>query len=434
MAKNAKKENMCGPVSYQNWLAFEKIPAANRTAPIPIQSTSTGNAGHRIGLISPHMVEVPLFTDIDELTGEIATGLGPYRLINARAVGAPGDVPRIFLRASWNPSLSAGGTKRGEIKTSADFHHGGDLYDEIAALVSLAGGIRVMAGPPTRLFSPGGDPLGTPQYTDDERNLRPFRRAGRPVIPRYPKTFCINDSEQRLATLPRLSARRASELLVAARCYQQALWHSEADPQFAWLLFVSAVESAANFHYESVDPITALREGMPDLYKLIEKRAADDDNKTWIEKVAGQLKGLTGATKKFVNFFAEFWPDAPGWATTETRERFEYPWRQRKGESKEEWRRGIEVDLRKVYSWRSKALHGGTAFPPPMLNAPIPIGEKYEERPAVLATMMGDSSWSAADMPMLLHVFEHLVRGALLKWWGSMVPPTAPEVAPNSTA
>lgn len=28
--------------------------------------------------------------------------------------------------------------------------------------------------------------------------------------------------------------------------------------------------------------------------------------------------------------------------------------------------------------------------------------------------------WMAGDTPMLLHVFEHIVRNALLKWWNEL--------------
>ncbi len=430
MTKNTKKQAACGPLFYQNWLAFEKTPSANITPSTPVQPIVTANTCPPMRPVIPEQVEVPLFTDINELTGEITSGLGPYKLLNAFSQGERADVPRIILRASRHFSPPISRVLPGEIKTSADFYHGGSEYDEIAALVSLAGGIRIMAGSCSRLFFTNGDPVGMPWYMNAGNNPRPFQRAGRPVIPRYPTSFCLNDCKQRLATLPRLTAKAVSELLVAARCYQKALWHSEADSQFAWLLFVSAIESAANFWRTKNDLKTALQEAMPDLYNLLKEKDADDAD--WINKIASHLKGLTGAVKKFADFLIKFWPETPQWAKTESPKIFEFSWAPRSDQHRDDWEKDTVAALKKVYNWRSRTLHGGTAFPPPMLRPPIMLGEKYEEKPIVFDMVTGDSSWRGADLPMLLHVFEHLVRGALLKWWDSMVPATASQAAPNS--
>lgn len=82
-----------------------------------------------------------------------------------------------------------------------------------------------------------------------------------------------------------------------------------------------------------------------------------------------------------------------------------------------------EVDLRprlkKVYSLRSDALHNGIPFPAPM-SEPV-FG--FEEIPMV-SGMLG-ATWSETDRPMLLHVFEHITRGALISWWNKMADTTA---------
>ena len=36
------------------------------------------------------------------------------------------------------------------------------------------------------------------------------------------------------------------------------------------------------------------------------------------------------------------------------------------------------------------------------------------------ATETKGSVWVAQDLPMLLHIFEYIVRKTLLKWWESM--------------
>jgi hypothetical protein len=73
----------------------------------------------------------------------------------------------------------------------------------------------------------------------------------------------------------------------------------------------------------------------------------------------------------------------------------------------------------KIYEYRSSALHGGTPFPLPMcLPALKPHGwDAPYEKPSGLAISSKGGTWRAEDVPILLHVFHYIVRGALLKWW-----------------
>jgi hypothetical protein len=49
------------------------------------------------------------------------------------------------------------------------------------------------------------------------------------------------------------------------------------------------------------------------------------------------------------------------------------------------------------------------------------------EKPALVEVPLGLSAssygatWAKKDTPMLLHVFEYIVRGAVLNWWRSVV-------------
>jgi hypothetical protein len=47
--------------------------------------------------------------------------------------------------------------------------------------------------------------------------------------------------------------------------------------------------------------------------------------------------------------------------------------------------------------------------------------------PFGLAAGDGSSVWLAKDMPMYLHLFEYVVRGALIRWWqeASVLEPLA---------
>jgi hypothetical protein len=51
--------------------------------------------------------------------------------------------------------------------------------------------------------------------------------------------------------------------------------------------------------------------------------------------------------------------------------------------------------------------------------APFGTGEPLElaETSWSLATSTAGGTWVSKDIPMMLHLFEHIVRGALLKWW-----------------
>ena len=122
-----------GPVVYRNWLA------AQRNEP----------------LLFTH--EYPLYTDA-HIVAEC--DYGPYHFLHTVPLPVPGMVqPMVVLR--WHgylefpyPDFS---------KTDAEQYHGGSPPEEIAALASLAVGVRFRAGDSTREFTPGGDPKGRPR-------------------------------------------------------------------------------------------------------------------------------------------------------------------------------------------------------------------------------------------------------------------------------
>src|SRR3954470_13225203 len=98
-----------------------------------------------------------LYTDV-HFTGEIMDGLGPYKLINTIA-GPPSDSPTPAAVLRISDALPEGFMSP-MVATNTDRYHGGQLEDEVAALLSLELGARLKPGPVTRRFSRGGDPLG----------------------------------------------------------------------------------------------------------------------------------------------------------------------------------------------------------------------------------------------------------------------------------
>jgi hypothetical protein len=359
--------------------------------------------------------EYPLFTDA-YITGAVDEGLGPYQLLNPIASRPDNSLrPAIVLRSDevdfslLRQEADAGN----EATAGAATYHGGGLADEIAALVSLCLGIRVKAGAATREFRPGGDPKGYPNYSlADDPALAPLRFPWSRLIP---AAFGDHDlcGIDHLQTLVHLSPGDAGALVVSARSYQNALWLAEAEPELAWLLFVTALETAA-VHSSPAEqpPAERLRAWNAVLHDLLHAQGGDPH----VEQVAEQIVPVLGATSKFVRFVLEYLPEPPAARPPEA------------GQLR--WsKRPMREALSKVYGHRSLALHTGRPFPLPMCDPPalLPDGAAPCEVP-LGATRTLSAAWAREDTPMLLHTFEYIVRHTLLNWWSAMVGDGAADV------
>jgi hypothetical protein len=253
-------------------------------------------------------------------------------------------------------------------KTDDAAYHGGDLNDEIAALLSLLLGIRLMPGSITREFSHGFDPRGIPSNSSIIPTL--VINSWQTIIPRLQRTEEVRKLPELFETYPTLEKTDALMLVKAARHYQQAIWYADADPNLAWLTLVSAVETAAN-HWSKIK---------------------------WVSK----------KFREFVSHFLtgppESRPSEMGWFPFEEKTK-------------------LEKALRKIYDYRSKALHEGKPFPVPMCHPPGRYGgdDEIAEVPTGQATGALGSAWRHEDTPMVLHTFEHIVRSSLTEWWRSMI-------------
>lgn len=227
------------------------------------------------------------------------------------------------------------------------------------------------------------------------------------LIPRA-RGNCNLDTARKLSNLLQLEANAAASLVKASRQYQQGLWVSEGDPSLSWLYLISAVETAANYWREGTAPAEErLKNSKPDLHSLLEKTGGQKH----VTEVAKLIADSFGATKKFVDFLIEFLPDPP---IERPPDAGKLPW-----EAAE-----LRRILRTIYKCRSKALHGGIQFPAPMCEPPMKLGDSNVpvESPAGLATAAMGGVWvHEKDAPMHLHIFEHIVRGALGNWWDSLV-------------
>jgi len=334
---------------------------------------------------------------------------GPYHLLNAvRSNRADCPLPAIVLRVEYY--LSSDYTDISMDRTDTRLYHGGGLGDEITALVSLSRGIRLKAGDVTRRFPPigaaKGDPRGRPIAYEWQHDVPVLPKTfGRfPILPEVLGKHSISELEL-LREFPQVLPDGAAALVQAARLYQDAVWMAELEPGLAWLLLVSALETAAG-HWRSAkeSPIERLRASRPDLETMLEAAGG----KKLVADVAEQITPYMGATKKFIDFVIKFMPGPPKKRPAEW---LQHPWD----------RQGLKKSLGKIYKWRCSALHGGIPFPLPMCMPP----RMGEERPLGLATGTGGAVWLTKDAPMLLHTFEHIARGALLHWWRSMIPSAA---------
>lgn len=361
---------------------------------------------------------MPLFTDAS-IVGNIGEGYGPYQFLNT--VAGMQDTRALRPAIVWRFDSHISREPSGIEKTDEGQYHGGWLGHEGAAMVSLCLGVRARAGGVTREFEPDGDPKGWPtEWHYDERPTLPPSPQRSVIVPTALGQHSLDDLTPLLG-LPELSVPESVALMRAARLYQEGLWVAESDANLTWLLLVSAVETAASHWRAAKDPpLERMRAAMPKLETLLMEKGGLEHT----EKVAKLVADFMGATKKFGDFLLTFLPAPPAIR----------PWEKGRHSWDEE---PMRTSLKKIYGYRSRALHGGTPFPAPMCQPAMRFGDAdasgVEPRAEVpVGSGMGSmgATWLAEDIPMFLPLFEHLVRGSLLNWWRSMLPPV--EVTPET--
>jgi hypothetical protein len=359
-----------------------------------------------------HGGEVALYSDA-RFTGEIATGLGPFQVLHTLPLSGPGTVVPVFaLRVDQHISAERGTEIASELlrkeRTILDHYHGGGMYDEVAALLSLSTGTRLKAGPETRTFDARDDPRGRFRAPDTAPPVFTVGRRG-PVIPSLIAPRAIETGL--LPGYPHLVPADALALVRAARSYQEAVWIADGDPQLAWLLLVSAVETAAARWFRATNAPSGsdaevLRAAKPDLADALEKAGRAG----LVAEVAREIaQGLRAGYKfrEFLVTFARLPPEprpnewgALDWSPS-----------------------GLKKALTVVYGHRSKALHESVPFPVPMCSPPMSFAENgpawLTEKPGTGGMFAEGGLWELGELPMLLWVFERLARGALLNWWDS---------------
>jgi len=369
------EENLSIPI-LRNWIAYQQ-----------------GNP-------SQGYFEYELLSDVG-ITGDNNTDFGPYEFMTAfnreKEVKASLIVRVDERRSNRIPSLN---------KTNVDYYHGGELIDEIAALVSLTMGVRIKAGRMIREFRSSDDRFG--RNTDWHKI--PAVHQIKPLYGQYKLPAVIHecgiDLLAPLKGLPNLSEDSAAVLIKAARFYQEALWIAETEPSLSWIMCVSALEIAANQWKRGQDiPSKRLEASNKELYDYLKSLNLPDI----VDKVAEYIKDSLGATQKFVDFVINFLPAPPD---KRPQLAFQCSW------DKVEMQKMMRI----IYGHRSNVLHGGTPFPGPMCQAPMVLPDQSApaEKPPGLGTYTKNGTWLIKDTPMLLNTFEYVTRNCLLAWWGQL--------------
>jgi len=356
------------------------------------------------GASSQKGYEYPLFTDA-EVIGEVVSGLGPHQILNCIAEkNRPTPTRaalalRIDVSDSLAPSSAIDPSEYGR-------YHGGDDTDEVAALLSLCLGFRLKAGSATRLFDAQRDPRGRP-WTFSDRGLGDpavTLSSHGATIPRLRLGADLTQLPPPLFQFASLTPPQSIDVIRAARLYQEAVWVAESEPWLTWLLFVAALECGAQEwnRGRKVSPRERMRTANPALEQLL----VEHGNGELADRVADHVAVGMKSTQKFLDFVMHFMPGPPA---IRPPERFQLAW------DPNVLRPAVSL----IYSYRSGALHGGKPFPWPMSWQPRMFGVDYAERTFASAGGRG-GLWKPDEIPMMLHVFEHITRNVLLAWWGSM--------------
>ncbi|MGC4989911.1 hypothetical protein [Nocardia salmonicida] len=328
---------------------------------------------------------------------------GPYTL--SPITRSPSSVgPAIVLHSGIHADLIPRPVVNGELAApDVSAWHGGADEDEIAALTSLILGVRLRYAGTFRL-SGFHENIGDlpPVHREVPRLVRPGR-PGREILPRTVTRPADLAGLTRLDTFPYLDEGSQVAIVRAARSYADAIWWANEDPNQSWLQLVTAVELAAKARQSRTkDHLALLEEFLPRVWAALD--TVSDEAR---QKVAKELAPLSGATRSFVDFVCECAPPPP--ANRPPRD------------EAVNWE-DMRSHATTIYRHRSMALHAGVPFPLPMLEDPaVDDADTIQEVAGGHSTAGLGGIWKASDYPMNLSTFEHIARGAILRWWDELI-------------
>jgi hypothetical protein len=390
----SEQEAESGPHLWLNWQG-EQVgqPARDRSRGLTTQ-------------VHPLWEERALYSDA-AIAGEL--NFGPFSLLMTHTGG--GRVGRSVQVLVFRHRDHLFERPLGQMPEDLDLSGwtGGDIGAQLAALLSLALGRRVRSGGVVRQGFEPGDPLGHPLASS---HVVPalVEPAQAPILPGIARPANVSDAAPLIERFGKLSGADAAALVRAAGQYADAIWWADADPRIAWIKLVGALETAANCWDRSDvgDPVDLLKRHRGRLYgrlKAIDAQA--------VTIVAEEFAHTLNAERKLLAFSLKFLPEPPEIRPNIAQVDFAE----------------LEPALKQIYEWRSRDLHDGIPFPPPLCEPPTADGEVAMERFPALGVEGQGGYWPAEVLPMYLHVFAHIVGGALRNWWRQLPTPGPPDAS-----
>lgn len=351
--------------------------------------------------------EAILYSDA-HVVGEIADGLEPYKIFNALGIppagGSVSASAGAVVRVGWYLQVRAPVDPNGPQaprKSVTDHYVAVPLADQMACLLSLILGARFRSGGEVRDFSadPEADPAGRPSFFMHRQPALASPQRGTLLPGIAGRQVDLSTAKSGLESFFSLDPKHATAVVRAARLYRQALWVADDDGELAWLLLVSAVETAATlWHTRDTSQLDLLLQTNPELADLL--RDAGGEGLVARAAELMKLNRPTAATQQFLLKFGATPPTErpPEWAQLDFSK--------------------LQKAINLIYSYRSQVLHAGAPFPGPLLEPPSVWDlEVPAEVPSGHWTQYGDHTlWMAKDLPMHFHTFAGIVRRALLAW------------------
>lgn len=349
-------------------------------------------------------------------------------MTNARYETPDSFAPKLLLRARHRQPLYPWHVEEREPRTdemleNAPWWTGLNVDQEVAALLSLASGARVRSGGPVRRIPPAGG-VGLPDYLNHHVPMLPDVAWNQVMLPGLAGRSFNPLATSTLETLQVMTPEAAGTLVKAAAAYADALWYADSDPTQGWLRLVSAVETVASFVGLQDD---AVEEQFRRAQPKTAKRLDEVDSPNLVAEIAELLKETSAAGAKFRGFMQKYMPAQPPRRRPAAAERQAcWDWRVEDEAERQLGNRGMKDALSTIYEHRSKFLHSGRPFPPALVaatpervNAADGGNAVWAERPPYDAIHGGGTAaaWESKDVPMYLHMFEFIVRGALMAWW-----------------
>lgn len=397
MAENQQEEQKGktptrGPHGWLNWYAERAgYPRREKSHPDSVA-------------IQPIWEEFALYSDV--LLGGGWLAIGPFEFLSIDHVVAAtvGYARKLVIIRSWDHLPDQPPTGPPDIDTDVEDYVGGDIGDEMAALLSLALGRRFRSGGRVRQGLPIQRlPVG---LADESEHRAPYLVPPhrRPIIDGLAEPCSLKDAKSLIECYPEIGGPDAVALVRSASQYADALWLADADPRLAWIKFIGALEAAANRRDDArhETPVEQLKRHKPKLYRQL----TDGPEDTLIA-VADETSRLFRAEVKVRSFVKAFDPGPPPLRPEGSGWHFDWS--------------DLDNALRIIYNHRSRDLHDGIAFPWPLCEEPwLTEDDLPAECVPGLAVSGRGGRWEASDLPMYLHVFAHLVGGCLRAWWRSL--------------